>query len=91
MGSCSEQKDGLFRYLVRHITLRKCTMLSEPKLYPAHVCKACGQEMLRSEMDAPMLLSGVVECPACGSSGALNIEIRSLEDRKPPVRSNGKL
>jgi hypothetical protein len=65
-------------------------MLSEPKLYPAHVCKACGQEVLRLEMDAPTLVSGVVECPACGSSGALNIEIRSLEDRKPPVRSNGK-
>ena len=35
--------------------------------------------------------SGVVECPACGSSGALNIEIRSIEDRKPPMHSTGKL
>lgn len=67
------------------------TMLSEPKFYPAHLCKACGQEVLRSEMDAPTLLSGVVECPACGASGSLNIEIRSLEDRKPPIRSTGKL
>jgi rRNA maturation endonuclease Nob1 len=66
-------------------------MLSEPKVYPAHVCKTCGQEVLRSEMDAPTLISGVVECPACGGSGALNVEIRSTEDRKPPVRSNGKL
>jgi predicted RNA-binding Zn-ribbon protein involved in translation (DUF1610 family) len=65
--------------------------LTEPKLYPAHVCKACGQEVLRSEMEAPTLLSGVVECPACGSSGALNIEIRSIEDRKPPMHSTGKL
>jgi len=66
-------------------------MLTEPKLYPAHVCKACGQEVLRSEMVALTLLSGVVQCPVCDSSGALNIEIRSTEDRKLPVRSNGKI
>ncbi len=66
-------------------------MLFDLELYPAHVCKACGQELLRSEMDAPALLSGVVECPACGGSGALNIEIRSMEERKPPARSTGKL
>jgi len=64
---------------------------SNPKLYPAHICKACGQEALRSEMEAPTLHSGVIECPACGSSAALNIEIRSIEDRKPPARSHGKL
>ena len=64
---------------------------SNPKLYPAHICKACGQEVLRSEMEAPTLHSGVIEFPACGSSGALNIEIRSIEDRKPPARSTGKL
>jgi DNA-directed RNA polymerase subunit RPC12/RpoP len=81
---------GRVQYLVRLFISGKYAMLSEPKLYPAHVCKACGQEVLRLEMDAPTLVSGVVECPACGSSGALNIEIRSLEDRKPPVRSNGK-
>jgi len=65
-------------------------MLSRPNPYPAHVCKACGQEILRSEMEAPTLLSGVVQCPACGRLGALNIEIRSTESKKPPVRSTGK-
>jgi ribosomal protein L32 len=82
---------GRFDHLVRRLISGEHAMLSEPKLYPAHLCKTCGQEVLRSEMDALTLISGVVECPACGGSGALNVEIRSTEDRKPPVRSNGKL
>jgi hypothetical protein len=41
-------------------------------------------------MEAPTPLSGVVQCPACGRSGALNIEIRSTESKKPSVRSTGK-
>lgn len=63
-------------------------MLSRPDPYPAHVCKACGQEILRSEMEASTLLSGVVQCAACGRSGALNIEIRSTESKKPPCALN---
>jgi len=66
-------------------------MLSETKPYPVHVCKACGQEILRSEMDMHTLLSGVVECPACGVSGAPNIEIRPSDDRKPPLRSDTEI
>ncbi len=46
------------------LSLEKQTMLSRPNAYPAHVCKACGQEILRSEMETPTLLSGVVQCPA---------------------------
>lgn len=55
-----------------------------PEFYPAHVCKHCGHELLRSEMDAYALISGVIECPVCGHSGPLNIEIRSADEKKPP-------
>jgi rRNA maturation endonuclease Nob1 len=62
---------------------------SIPEFQPVHVCKNCGHELLRSEMDAYALISGVVQCPACGQPSALNVEIRSYEEKKPP-RSDGE-
>jgi uncharacterized Zn finger protein (UPF0148 family) len=63
---------------------------SNPKLFPAHVCKSCGRVLLRSEMDAYALISGVVQCPVCGESGPLKIEIRAADEKKPPARSDGE-
>jgi uncharacterized Zn finger protein (UPF0148 family) len=63
---------------------------SNRKLYPTHVCKNCGRGLLRSEMDAYALISGVVQCPVCGESGPLKVEIRTMEEKKPPARSDGE-
>jgi predicted RNA-binding Zn-ribbon protein involved in translation (DUF1610 family) len=63
---------------------------SNPKLYPAHLCKSCGREILRSDMDAYGLISGVVQCPVCGESGPLRLEIRTADEKKPPARSDGE-
>jgi hypothetical protein len=61
---------------------------SNPEPYPAHVCRNCGRDMLRSEMDAYALISGVMQCPVCGESGPLKIEIREADEKKPPARSD---
>jgi predicted RNA-binding Zn-ribbon protein involved in translation (DUF1610 family) len=57
------------------------------QLYAVHLCVSCGNEIRRSEMGAQGVISGVVQCPACGDSGPLNVVIRSLQDKKPPKRS----
>lgn len=64
--------------------------LPTAKPYAAHVCRECGHEILRSGMDTYALVSGVVECPSCGHPAPLNIEIRALDEKKPPVKSDGK-
>jgi DNA-directed RNA polymerase subunit RPC12/RpoP len=63
---------------------------SNPGLNAVHVCKNCGRQFLRSEMDNFALISGVIQCPVCGESGPLKIEIRAVDEKKPPARSDGE-
>jgi len=41
-------------------------------------------------MDNFALISGVIQCPVCGESGPLKIEIRAVDEKKPPARSDGE-
>ncbi len=49
------------------------------KYLPVQVCVNCGHVSKRSDLDALPNPSGIFKCPACGSEGRLNIEIRELE------------
>lgn len=54
------------------------------ELIAVHLCKVCGATTERSAVNPDNTITGFVKCPHCGHEGDLNIEIRSLNGRRPP-------
>jgi DNA-directed RNA polymerase subunit RPC12/RpoP len=61
------------------------------KLVAVHVCKTCGANLERAQVQPEDLLSGLISCPNCGKAGPLNIEIVGPTKKRPPksVRKTG--
>lgn len=46
-----------------------------PDLIHAHTCRSCGHQQLREDVDSRAAASGIIECPICGTSCPLNVQI----------------
>jgi DNA-directed RNA polymerase subunit RPC12/RpoP len=59
----------------------------DEELKAVHVCQACGTVIERSAVEAESIITGLIKCPNCGHTGDLNIEIRGISMKRPPVRA----
>ena len=49
---------------------------NDPKaLAHVHVCRHCGTTQRRDDVDVRAVALGVIECPACGQSSSLDVQI----------------
>ena len=45
-----------------------------------HICPKCGHVINLAEIDLRTITTGIVECPLCGWSGRIEIQIVEVED-----------
>ena len=48
-----------------------------------HVCRFCGSTQRRDDVDARAIASGIIECPVCGKSSSLNVQIIAADGSGP--------
>jgi hypothetical protein len=59
-----------------------------PLLVPVHTCLKCGGVFRREVFEGRMHTTGIFTCPACGTEGPLNLEIRELDrSESSPTKS----
>jgi hypothetical protein len=59
-----------------------------PMLVPVHTCLKCGGVFRREVFEGRMHTTGIFTCPACGTEGPLNLEIRELDrSESSPTKS----
>jgi hypothetical protein len=58
-------------------------------LVHVHICGSCGHRQRREDVDSRAVVSGIIECPICGTSGPLNVHIVDLDQLGPEVQRKG--
>ena len=54
-------------------------------LLHVHVCVHCNKAIRREELEGRGHTTGIFSCPKCGIEGALNLEIRDVDDSVPAL------
>lgn len=60
-------------------------------LIHVHVCIRCGHMLRREEADSKGQVSGMIECPSCGESSPLNVQVEDANGQvSPPLKKAPK-
>jgi transcription elongation factor Elf1 len=58
-------------------------------LVHVHICRSCGHRQHREDVDNRAVASGIIECPICGMSGPLDVQIVNSDQAGPEVQRKG--